>query len=84
MTFQIVQEYNGLALQIVLEEASNTTETELIRAFLREHADSHLVLIPTGRYYGEGIRRSFVWWQISKRQQIPFSWRTWLREKFRK
>lgn len=49
-TMKIGKTWNGLAILIQLNERAHDPQTELLREFLRQHEDSHLVLIPTGGY----------------------------------
>jgi hypothetical protein len=74
-TLKIGQTWNGLGILIQLNERAHDPQTELLREFLRQHEDSHLVLVPTGGYANVGgasiarfeIRRAHEpkrpWWR---------------------
>lgn len=80
MEARILKEYNGLAIQLTLNESDRSPESELLREFIRQHRESHLVLIPTGSYYGGTIQPGMhvAWWTIRKACTRPTRWREWL------
>lgn len=79
MKVRIIHDYEGLAVEFRTDDLSNDPEDELIREFMRQHENSHLIVAKAGGYYsniGRGVSTStFV---IRKKLTQP----SWLKRWF--
>jgi hypothetical protein len=65
MRAEITKAYNGLQMEFALEHQSGDRENEGLRAFIQEHQDSLLVLVP------EAHDQVKTYWVIRKKFERP-------------